>query len=466
MYNIDEIRNTILCGHVLKVLKEVPDESVDMVVTSPPYWALRNYKTDGQIWDEDENCSHEWGEVMPDHHPGQVEQTKWKSADAAGSGQTSGSGQFCQKCGAWKGELGLEPSYDLFVKHLCDIFDEIKRILKPYGTCWVNLGDTYNSHLAKSKNVGGFEGRQMKKNQDYSDSKIIGKGNIGLPDKCLVQIPARFAIEMTNRGWVLRNELIWEKVNCMPSSAADRFTVEFEKIFFFSKNPHYYFEQQLEKGKDIESRNALAAKEIVNPTKYTDEDKYGGGGTSFKGHSGFFRADGTVIGTPGYRNKRCVWRIKTKPFSEAHFAVFPPELVETPIKAGCPEFVCEYCGEPQRVVVDKKSVATRPNKSTKDEDGQFATDRRRFVAMYGNRRLEGCECGKDFRSGIVLDPFMGSGTTGMVAKRLNRDYLGVDLNSKYIKIAEKRIKEDLYQAKVKSYEVDGKKFEQSLIPLD
>ncbi|GAJ06314.1 unnamed protein product, partial [marine sediment metagenome] len=124
---------------------------------------------------------------------------------------------FCSLCGAFKGSLGLEPTFNLYIKHLCDIFDEVKRVLRKDGTCWVNIGDTYNSHSAKSKNVGGFEGKQMRNNKAYSDSKIAPK-KVGVPDKSLCDIPYRFSIEMTNRGWIKRNTIIWFKKNCMPSS--------------------------------------------------------------------------------------------------------------------------------------------------------------------------------------------------------------------------------------------------------
>lgn len=154
------VKDKILLGDSLEVLKELEDESIDMIVTSPPYWALRDYGT--------------------------------------------------------KEQLGLESTFDEYINKLCNVFDECKRVLKKNGTCWVNVGDSYI--------------------------------NIS---KCLAQIPNRFAIEMCNRGWILRNEIIWHKPNAFPSSVKDRFTVDFEKLFFFVKNKKYYFERQLEPVKDI-----------------------------------------------------------------------------------------------------------------------------------------------------------------------------------------------------------------------
>ena len=174
---------------------------------------------------------------------------------------------------------------------------------------------------------------------------------------------------MTNRGWILRNELIWFKSNCMPSSVKDRFTVDFEKIFFFVKNKKYWFEQQFESLSMASLKDFNARKTFRNK-----------GSNNVYGCPGEGRDRREFYNLELGRNKRCVWTINTKPFKEAHFAVFPPDLIETPIKAGCP------------------------------------------------------------KGGIVLDPFFGAGTTGVVAKQQGKNYIGIELNPDYIKIAEKRIK--------------------------
>ena len=300
--------NTIICGKAEDVLKTFPDGCVNMCVTSPPYWALRNYGVDGQ--------------------------------------------------------LGLEPTFQEYITRLCDIFDEVKRVLKKEGTCWVNMGDTYS-------NSGGA-GSQYKANKFErdkgisSDSRHYGGHTCDdLQEKCLCQIPSRFAIEMCNRGWILRNEIIWHKPNCMPSSAKDRFTVDFEKIFFFTKSKKYYFETQYE-------NNKLSVKWKEPNKKYLHK-------TSGDSETSQIKKFNRVGSINNNRNKRCVWKINTKPYKEAHFATYPPALIETPIKAGCP------------------------------------------------------------KGGIVLDPFFGSGTSGLVAKNLNRNYIGIELNKEYIKIAERRL---------------------------
>ena len=311
--------NTILQGDSLEVLKTLPDESIDMVITSPPYWALRDYGVEGQ--------------------------------------------------------LGLEPTFQEYINKLCDIFDEVKRVLKKEGTCWVNLGDTYSGNSSYSKNGRqGYGNDKIANMKEYLDPKLParkrGREQVNMDNiksKSLCQIPSRFAIEMTNRGWILRNEIIWHKPNCMPSTVKDRFTVDFEKIFFFSKSKKYYFETQMEE--------ALVGYKGTDFIPNSDKDKKSIKKTNATGASFNNRTDELQT----KRNKRTVWTITTKPFREAHFAVFPPELVETPIKAGCPD------------------------------------------------------------GGIVLDLFFGAGTTGLVAKQLGKNYLGIELNPEYIKIAEQRL---------------------------
>ena len=327
--------NKIFLGEALQVLKDLPKESIDMCITSPPYWSLRDYHVDGVIWNEDKSCNHEFIK------------------------------SFCKKCNAWRGQLGLEPNFDLYIKHLCDIFDEVKRVLKNEGTCWINLGDTYAGsgvHSLKNANKG-LEGRKIKEKAFPKKGQKPQWSKFPYPSKCLLMIPLRFAIEMINRGWILRNVIIWHKSNAMPSPAKDRFTVDFEYVFFFSKSKKYYFHQQREPHKDTSLKRL----------------KY-----QWKGHrepmSSYQSIDIKKMCHPDGRNKRCVWTIPTSAFRGKHFAVYPPSLIETPIKAGCPE------------------------------------------------------------QGIVLDPFMGSGTTALVALKQNKKFLGIELNPNYIEIAEKRIK--------------------------
>ena len=298
--------NKVICSDALETLKQMPSEYVDCCVTSPPYWGLRDYGTDKQ--------------------------------------------------------LGLEKTFEEYITKLCDIFDEVKRVLKQTGTCWVVLGDTYASMGGASRHFG------------YQDPKYE-KGRAGnyiepsafpqtVEPKSLCLIPFRFAIEMCSRGWICRNVIIWYKPNCMPSSAKDRFTVDFEYVFFFVKNKKYWFEQQFE---EHQRDWAGCGGNIA------------GNGLHKKGNGYEIVNRQEVIPNPLGRNRRCVWQIPTQPFPEAHFAVYPEKLIETPIRAGCP-----------------------PN-------------------------------------GIVIDPFAGSGTTGVEARKQGKDFILIDVKEEYCKMARKRL---------------------------
>tara|TARA_Y100000034_G_scaffold135946_1_gene209931 strand:- start:50 stop:1216 length:1167 start_codon:yes stop_codon:yes gene_type:complete len=386
-------KNKIYQGECLEVLKTFPDESIDCVMTSPPYWALRDYGVEGQ--------------------------------------------------------LGLEPTFQEYINKLCDIFEEIKRVLKKTGTCWVNLGDTYNAG-------GNFRGKELDdgSKEVYSRKDFAGcqmdKEAQGISAKCLCQIPSRFAIEMTNRGWILRNEIIWHKKNAMPSSVSDRFTVDFEKIFFFTKNKKYWFEQQ---------REAVKLNSINRAKHSWDCDRANNkGGVHTK-------EMGNRFVNPEGRNKRCVWQINPKPYKEAHFAVYPEKLCETPLKAGCPEFVCKKCGFVREKVIDRVGGSPSTIKERKQKikmnagvnirkGGEYSTEQFNISGRVSEYKFKGytsCECNAGFEGGIVLDPFFGSGTTGLVALKQSKQFIGIELNPEYIKIAEKRLKGWINQSKLNNY---------------
>jgi len=368
--------NRIFNINVTEGLKQLPDNSINCCITSPPYYGLRNYGTDPQIFNADPTCKHVWDEVIkpplggknhPDRPSSVGSNRMLNASDIRGIGTKS---KFCSKCGAWKGELGLEPHPDLYVQHIADIFDEIKRVLKPDGTVWLNLGDSYNSN-ASGKYPGGFTGEMLRKNQEYDKAYLrnneITKGRIqGLKPKDLIGIPWMVAFELRNRGYYLRQDIIWYKRNPVPESAADRCTKAHEYIFLLSKSDRYYFDY----------------KAISEKSTWADKDSRFGKGkvlSKYKSATNQYAINGVIFRDDGMRNKRSVWEVNVKSFKDAHFAVFPENLIIDMVKAGCPE------------------------------------------------------------SGIVLDPFMGSGTTAVVAKRLSRNYIGFELNSKYVKMAEKRL---------------------------
>lgn len=301
--------NKLYHGHALEVLRTFPDECVDCFITSPPYWNLRSYLTNPIVWDSGIDCDHEWGAKIITGQ--QTPQTKWKAAKEAFSPNLS---SFCKKCHCWRGELGAEPTPHLFISHLCDIFDEVKRVLKPTGTAWINIGDSYGGSggAGGDYNEGGLrEGQPKFKGNNYQAKSLVG-------------IPERMVLEMQSRGWIRRNTIIWHKPNCMPSSAEDRFTGDFEYMYFFTKSTKYYFKKQLEPYDGPINRWGGVRLDDVGESLWDN----GTGQSTYRKRS--------LRPNPEGRNKRTVWSINTEGYKGAHFAVFPKKLVEIPVEAGCP----------------------------------------------------------------------------------------------------------------------------------
>ncbi len=403
---MDEVpKNEVLVGDVMDRLNDIPDESVDMVVTSPPYWGLRSYSGDVEtVWDGEEDCEHEWAEED----------------------------NYCQKCDTWKGQLGLEPKPELYVKHLTDIFREIKRVLKPSGTAWLNLGDTY----AGSGNGYGSD-PDPKWEGARNDKKKAEPRDINIPAKNLVGIPWRVAFALQKDGWYLRNDIIWHKPNPMPKSVKDRCTTSHEHIFLLSKNKQYFYDADAVR----EPHETDAPNKLRNKAEEMYNQSYPGG---------HFSEGERPEGHPNGKNKRDVWEITTQPFSGSHFAVFPPELPQTCIKAGCPPKVCSECGKPyeRESDIEREESYGRGNQdytkqtpssnAQQDVSGGFPEVIKRKTKKWKPT----CDCDtEEIESGIVLDPFMGAGTTGLVARKLGRNWLGIEISEKYADMAERRIEQ-------------------------
>ena len=270
------MRDEVLYGDCLTRLKDVPEGCAQTCVTSPPYYGLRDYGT-RRWFGGDLACEHDQGIEHGPHHPGQVEQTKWKTAEAAGKGQTATT-HSCTKCSAWFGQLGLEPTPEMYVEHLVEVFRGVRRVLRDDGTLWLNLGDSYAND---TKWGGATSGKHTQ--------ALHGSTNVGrLAAKNLIGIPWMTAFALRADGWVLRSEIIWHKPNTMPESVEDRPTRAHEHVFLLTKSQTYFYD-------------ADAIRE-----KTTD----------------------------GARNKRTVWTINTEPYKGAHFAVMAPELAITCIRAG------------------------------------------------------------------------------------------------------------------------------------
>jgi len=263
------------------------------------------------------------------------------------------------------GQIGLEETPEQFVSALVEVFREVKRVLRDDGTIWLNLGDSYAGNNSQASNNGraGFGNER---------ERIVNRTGNGLKTKDLIGIPWRVAFALQADGWYLRQDIIWHKPNPMPESVTDRCTKAHEYIFLLSKSARYYFDAESIKEESV--HYATDSRADKGNIRYEGKRTIDSSGKN--GQESFITINET-------RNKRSVWTITTKPYSGAHFATFPQDLIEPCIKAGCP-----------------------PN-------------------------------------GIVLDPFMGAGTTAVVARKLGRNYIGMELNQEYINIAEQRIVDEL-----------------------
>ena len=438
------MRHQIICAHVIPALKTLPDEHVDMLMTSVPYWGLRDYGEDtATIWGSDKDCEHEWGDLLEGHHPGQVAQTK----NQIPSGSKD-SGQFCSKCGAWHGQLGLESSPELYIEHLRMVFAEVKRVLKKTGTCWVNIGDTYNSNSGFSRATNGWQregrgGGSADKNE-YAN----------LPAKCMCLIPERFAFMMLDLGYILRNKIIWHKPNPMPSSVKDRFNTTYEMLYFFSKSQKYWFDLDAVRDPWTDKRPADIRRAEEGHPGY--QGKYG------KGYNAEYRdkipgqgIKGQPVGNPNVgKNPSDFWSINTQPFPLAHFAVFPEKLCEKPILAGCPAEMCKHCGM-ARVRITKQGDLI-PDDPKYTPRGQYhgkevhsgmspaGMDKPHPNFHYEKETIgwTDCQCEGEnkYEPGIALDPFGGSGTVSIEAEKLGRSSILIDIKKDYCEMAFKRLK--------------------------
>ena len=265
----------------------------------------------------------------------------------------------------------------------------------------------------------------------------IGYHIPGLKPKDLVGIPWRVAFALQADGWYLRQDIIWAKPNPMPESVTDRCTKSHEYIFLLAKSPKYYFDNEAIKETAIHKEDPRAG---YGRLHYRGK-REGQNGT---GQENFVK----IVET---RNKRSVWTITTKPFKEAHFATFPEDLIKPMILAGCPEFVCKKCGKVrERIIDNSERVNTRPGLNTGNMKSGKETDPNKVLhnsdlskyrqqIIYKTLGYTDCGCNAGFTGGIVLDPFVGSGTTALVAKNLGRHFIGIELNPEYVEMANKRL---------------------------
>jgi len=484
-YKIKDILDTIICGDVLEELKKFPDECVDCIITSPPYWGLRDYgETTYKIWGGDQDCNHEWiieETRRPNASGGKTDYAKQKLAIKGTENYSEfvdyhnrvTKSFFCKKCGAWYGQLGLEPTLDLYLVHLWEITDELWRVLKKTGVMFWDHGDSYSGNMGKRNGWSYVSGLGNKKD----GTTINFKAKYSIPQKCLcfqnyrlilgmIDIDYRILVEWRAMGKpegkleemlkhpkiqrILRNQIIWYKPNHLPSSVKDRFTNAYEPIFMLVKSKKYWF--------DLDA--------VRVPHK---ESSYKRAQYSWKHSSRNEQA------TPPYTKKRWnvkelkynfalgknpgdIWEIPTQPFPEAHFATFPEKLVEPMIKAGCPQWICKKCGKARERIIKgtspcafglrqrdtQKGRIKGPQTKASQKEIQTYNEKETFVGE-GKITLgwTDCGCNAGWEAGIVLDPFMGSGTTALVAKKLGRHFIGIELNPEYVKMAYRRLEKEI-----------------------
>ncbi len=440
----------ILQGDVLMKLRGLLGDSVHCCVTSPPYWGLRSYSTEPQIWDGEEGCEHEWTSFVKKGTSGGTNSQKVQIKDRDNFQIVSDSKQaYCARCSAWKGELGNEPQIDLYISHLVQIFREVRRVLHPSGLVFLNIGDSYVASSQGKAHGQGF-GKE-RKNDEQQSGGVSHQPNAqarhhGLKPKDLCMIPARVALALQADGWWLRSDIIWAKGisfcdtysgSVMPESVMDRFTNSYEHVFMLAKSQRYFFDMEAVSEKVQDSTVKRYEREWHGET---DRDYVNGPQNHMDKFMSNPEAKAKSLATG--RHPRSVWAINPANFPGSHFAVMPEKLAEICIKAGTSEKgCCPQCGTPHVRVVEREShyekreIAHALNHchSKVDSTGW------RPPTIRQNGWRPSCDHGLSAIPCTVLDPFLGSGTTLVVAKRLERNGIGIELNPNYVKLAQSRI---------------------------
>jgi DNA modification methylase len=359
------------------------DASVHCVVTSPPYYGLRDYGT-GTWQGGEAACTH--AVRLPATRTKQLASTTLGGGKATVGHAQEGYAGGCPRCGATRvdQQLGLEESVEAYLAAMVQVFREVWRVLRPEGTCWVNIGDA-------------------------------------MRDKQLQGIPWRLAFAMQADGWILRADIIWDKPSCMPESVQDRPTRSHEYVFLFSKQAHYHYDAEA-----IKEASVMSIQPSPQPSGTYSA-------ASGRYDHGIHWSGGYVTGAT--RNARTVWRIASEPFSGSHFATFPPALVRRCLLAGAPSQVCRQCGAPYQRPRERTEQIAHHNGSRfdvgKSAHHGHAQNGVRYVSTAGEPQPT-CACAAGTKPATVLDPFCGSGTTILVARELGHHAIGVDLSLAYL----------------------------------
>ena len=528
----------IYCSDCFELMKKLPDESVDLVMFSPPYYGLRNYgKAAETVWGGEENCSHEWIEermtlvhenrnflkgTQEDVH-GNKPTTYIKKYDDRQAG-------FCTKCGAWKGQLGLEPSWQMYVEHMRLVCREIQRVLKKTGSMYIVLGDTYaGSHCGRGDKTLFQNYRRVKVAGNLYDKPSPQAKATDYQPKCLMGIPWRVSFALIEDGWILRNSIVWQKPNAMPSSVKDRLTQTYELIFHFVKSHKYFYNldairephktvfapfnlrvRDVKRGKGglSDSGELRASEEEVENYVYPK------GGRIQRLVQRLYEVARQIRGHACYQGKNAElhgWKeacSNAKAYRDALKILEKKETLTKPEKRFLQDYVQNHLGHPlgrnpgdvisERVMANLKHFVPRGSGGHYTYGGLYSKEGKHAHPLGKNPgdvvltkhdlavnrvgtfsymnplhtkayNLKGKNpgdywsvCTKPFKGAhfavypeeicikpilsssspgdVVFDPFVGSGTTAVVAKRLGRRFLGCDIKPEYVKIAEERLK--------------------------
>lgn len=442
---------TLICGDARAVLKGMPEGSVHMVVTSVPYFGLRNYGEEPQVWGGEPDCEHQWASGQHYRGGGQPgEKERWQHKGKGPSGHPRITSDFCERCDAWRGCLGLEPTLELYVEHIVEVFREVRRVLRKDGTLWLNCGFSYD-----------------------------GKGN-------LVDQPGAIKAALVADGWYCKSLIPWLKPAPMPESVRKRPTCAHEVIWLMSPHPNtgYFYDADAVREPHymgLNSHEGQSRKGYVCPGR--DAGRIG-------------MARSPDLFNPAGRNLRNWWVMNTQPFPGeycracrtfypkgwrgmqkhveerpdgkqdikgicpkcgswqdwvGHFATFPEELPRRAILAGTSEKgCCPDCGASWERVTetsyrshDGRKRPARAQRLAESADAQSGIGYRPSVLLTRESQTlgwrPGCSCGREPQACTVLDPFVGSGTTLIVAKKLGRNGIGIDPQPDYIEMARQRL---------------------------